>query len=141
MRVTVLRPGELGSEEARLWAKFQQLSPVTMNPFLSLAFAQAVDRVRSNTRVAVIEEEGKIEAFLPFELASRTIAVPIGSPMNDLQGFIHSGLPIDARQVIKSARPAGLAFRASARRTACTNPAPLRGGSDRGARHRSERWL
>jgi CelD/BcsL family acetyltransferase involved in cellulose biosynthesis len=110
MRVTVLRPGELGPEEARLWAKFQQLSPVTMNPFLSLTFARAVDRFRPNARVAVIEEEGKIEAFLPFELASRTIAVPIGSPMNDLQGFIHSGLPIDARRVIKSAGLRGWRF-------------------------------
>lgn len=110
MRVTVVRPGELGPEEARLWAKFQQLSPVTLNPFLSLAFAQAVDRFRQKARVAVIEEEGKIEAFLPFELASRTIAVPIGSPMNDLQGFVHSGLPIDARQVIKRAGLRGWRF-------------------------------
>lgn len=110
MRVTVLRPGELGAEEARLWAKFQQLSPVTLSPFLSLAFAQAVDRFRPHARVAVIEEEGKVEAFLPFELASRTIAVPIGSPMNDLQGFIHSGLPIDARQVIKRAGLRGWRF-------------------------------
>jgi CelD/BcsL family acetyltransferase involved in cellulose biosynthesis len=110
VRVTILRPGELGPEEARLWAKFQQLSPITLNPFLSLAFAQTVDRFRSNARVAVIEEEGKVEAFLPFELASRTVAVPIGSPMNDLQGFIHSGLPIDARRVIKDAGLRGWRF-------------------------------
>ena len=110
MHVTVLRPGELGPEEARLWAKFQQLSPITLNPFLSLAFAQTVDRFRSNARVAVIEEDGKVEAFLPFELASKTVAVPIGSPMNDLQGFIHSGLPIDARRVIKQAGLRGWRF-------------------------------
>ena len=110
MRVTVVRPDELGPEEARLWAKFQQLSPVTLNPFLSLAFTQAVGRVRPNARVAVVEEEGRIEAFLPFEFASKTLAVPIGEPMNDLHGFVHSGIPLDARWVVKQAGLRGWRF-------------------------------
>jgi CelD/BcsL family acetyltransferase involved in cellulose biosynthesis len=110
VRVTVVRPDELGPEEARLWVKFQQASPVMSSPFFSLTFAQAVGRFRPGARVAVIEEDGRIEAFLPFELASPRFAVPIGHPMNELQGFIGSGAPVDARAVVRKAGLRGWRF-------------------------------
>jgi CelD/BcsL family acetyltransferase involved in cellulose biosynthesis len=110
MRVTVIRPVELGTSEANLWAKFQQESPLTTNPFFSLTFTQTVGRFRSNARVAVIEDGGRIEAFLPFERHALGMGVPIGYPMNDLHGFIGSGAPIDARVVIRKAGLRGWRF-------------------------------
>jgi CelD/BcsL family acetyltransferase involved in cellulose biosynthesis len=110
MRVTVVRPGDLGPSEADLWARFQQLSPVMSSPFLSLTFAQVVDRFRPAARVAVVEDGGKIEAFLPFERAALATGVPIGHPMNDLHGFIGSGAPIDARLVVRRAGLRGWRF-------------------------------
>jgi len=65
MRVTVVRPGDLGPSEASLWATFQQFSPTTPNPFLSLTFARVVGRSRPGARVAVVEADRQIEAFLP----------------------------------------------------------------------------
>ena len=84
MRVTVVRPGDLGPSEASLWSMFQQSSPTTLNPFLSLTFARVVGRHRPDARVAVVETDRQIEAFLPFELADRRMGMPIGYPMNDL---------------------------------------------------------
>lgn len=110
MRVTVVRPGDLGPSEADLWAKFQRSSPVMSSPFLSLTFAQVVDRFRPAARVAVVEDGDQIEAFLPFELTSHKIAMPIGHPMNGLQGFIGSGAPIDARAVVQKAGLRGWRF-------------------------------
>lgn len=110
MRVIVVRPDELGPGEANLWAKFQQTSPLTFNPFLSFTFTQAVGRFRSSARVAVIEDGGKVEAFLPFERAALAMGVPIGHPMNDLHGFIGSGAPIDARAVVRRAGLRGWRF-------------------------------
>jgi CelD/BcsL family acetyltransferase involved in cellulose biosynthesis len=103
MRVTVVRPGDLGSAEARTWAGFQQLSPAAQSPFLSLTFAQTVGRARPGARVAVVEDNGRIEAFLPFELGSMRVAVPIGYPMSDLQGLVGSGAPVDLRRVVRRA--------------------------------------
>ncbi len=103
MHVTVVRPGELGPEEASLWARFQKSSADLQNPFFSLTFAQAVDRHRPNARVAVVEDNGAIRAFLPFDLGARRIAMPIGDPMNNLQGFITEDAAFDARQVIRRA--------------------------------------
>ena len=42
MRVTVVRPHDLGPTETNLRAKFQHASPVTLNPFSSFTFAQAI---------------------------------------------------------------------------------------------------
>jgi CelD/BcsL family acetyltransferase involved in cellulose biosynthesis len=110
VRVTVVRPGDLGPQEARLWARFQQASPVTCSPFLSLTFTQAVGTFRPGARVAVVEDGGRIEAFLPFELTSYQVAVPIGHPVNDLQGFVGSGAPIDARAVVRKSGLRGWRF-------------------------------
>lgn len=110
MRVVVVRPDDLGPSEAALWAKFQHSSPITLNPFLSLSFAQAVGRARPTACVAVVEESNKIESFLPYELTSKRIARPIGWPMNDLQGFIGSGMNIDPRSVVKKAGLRGWRF-------------------------------
>jgi CelD/BcsL family acetyltransferase involved in cellulose biosynthesis len=103
MRVTVVRPGELGPSEASLWARFQKSSPELQNPFFSLTFAQVVDRHRPNARVAVVEDNGDIQAFLPFDLGPQRIGMPIGDPMNNLQGFVSEDATIDAKQVIRQA--------------------------------------
>jgi CelD/BcsL family acetyltransferase involved in cellulose biosynthesis len=108
--VTVVRPGDLGSSEASLWARFQKSSDELQNPFFSLTFAQVVGRHRPNSRVAVVEADGAIQAFLPFDLGPRRIGMPIGDPMNNLQGFVGSRLPIDARWVVKQAHLRGWRF-------------------------------
>jgi CelD/BcsL family acetyltransferase involved in cellulose biosynthesis len=110
MRVTVVPPGDLGSSDAALWAKFQQASPVMHSPFLSLTFAQAVGRHRPAARVAVLEDDGGIVAFLPFQAGRGGVAMPIGHPMNNLQAFIGSGAPIDARSVMRKSGLRGWRF-------------------------------
>jgi CelD/BcsL family acetyltransferase involved in cellulose biosynthesis len=113
VHVSVVQPGELGHAETDRWAKFQHRSPVTLNPFLSHTFAQTVGRARPNARVAVVEDGGQIEAFLPYEVGPGRIGMPIGYPMNDLQGFVSSGAPLDARQVIRRAGLRGWRFTAA----------------------------
>lgn len=110
MRVTVVSPGDLGPSEASLWAAFQRSSPAMMNPFLSLTFARVVGRCRPGARVAVVEAGRRIEAFLPFELTAHRMGMPIGYPMNDLQGLVCGGTPIEARQVIRQAGLRGWRF-------------------------------
>jgi CelD/BcsL family acetyltransferase involved in cellulose biosynthesis len=110
MQVTVVRPGDIGTAEAELWWKFQHSTPEALNPFLSLTYTQTVGRYRANARVAVVEDGGEIVAFFPFELGARHVAMPIGFPMNNLQGFVASGLPVDARRVVKRAHLRGWRF-------------------------------
>jgi CelD/BcsL family acetyltransferase involved in cellulose biosynthesis len=110
LRVAVVKPGELGAAEAAAWARFQRGSPTLLNPFLSLTFTQVVGRARASARVAVVEDGGSIVAFLPFELSANRIGLPIGWPMNDLQGFIGSEIRFDARSIVRKAGLRGWRF-------------------------------
>ena len=110
MRMTVVRPGDIGTAAAELWWKFQHATPEGLNPFLSLTYAQTVGRYRDNARVAVVEDGDEIVAFFPFELAGRRVGMPIGFPMNNLQGFISSGSPVNAKRVVKRAHLRGWRF-------------------------------
>jgi len=110
MRVTVVRPAELGPSEAERWAEFQQLSPVASNPFFSLTYVQAVGRARANARVAVAEEDGKIQAFIPYQLGERKIAMPIEGRWGGLDGLVSSNMPLDVRSVVRQAGLRGWRF-------------------------------
>jgi CelD/BcsL family acetyltransferase involved in cellulose biosynthesis len=110
VQVTVVRPEELGPSERQLWHTYQQSSVATLSPYMSFTFAQAVARHRQSARVAVIEHGGVIQGFLPFETSAHNIAVPMGHPMSDLQGFVGSGAVIDARSVIRKAGLRGWHF-------------------------------
>jgi CelD/BcsL family acetyltransferase involved in cellulose biosynthesis len=109
LQVSVITPSDLGPREIELWIQFQQRSHLTLNPFLSPTFARVVGRARDAARVAIIEVDGCIEGFLAFEAADG-IARPIGWPANDLQGFIHSGITIEARAIVKLAGLRGWRF-------------------------------
>lgn len=111
VQVTVIRPDELGPRERQLWLAYQQLSLVTLSPYMSFTFTQIVSRYRASARVAVIENDGAIQAFLPFEISENKIGNPIGHPMNDLQGFIGSNTAIiNAKSVIRKAGLRGWRF-------------------------------
>jgi CelD/BcsL family acetyltransferase involved in cellulose biosynthesis len=110
MRVTTVRPGDLGPDEAETWATFQRSSPLMLSPYLSLTFAQIVGSARPNARIAVVEDAGQIVAFLAYEPTSMKLAEPIGYPMNDLQGIISADTEIDARSIIRKAGLRGWRF-------------------------------
>jgi CelD/BcsL family acetyltransferase involved in cellulose biosynthesis len=77
---------------------------------MSLTYAKVVDGSRANARVAVIEENGTIEGFLAYELSAGNVAIPIGYPMNDLQGFVSSSPIVDVRAVVRGASLRGWRF-------------------------------
>jgi CelD/BcsL family acetyltransferase involved in cellulose biosynthesis len=77
---------------------------------MSFTFTQVVSRYRASARVAVIENDGAIQAFLPFEISGQKIGVPIGYPINDLQGFIGPNTDIDAKSVIRKVGLRGWRF-------------------------------
>jgi CelD/BcsL family acetyltransferase involved in cellulose biosynthesis len=100
-RATVVRPRDLGDAETERWRALQATDRELQNPFLSPAFARAVDTVTDRARVAVFEDGPTIVGFLPFELRVRGVGTPIGRRVNTRQGFVHEpGLPWSWRGVL-----------------------------------------
>ncbi|WP_239137499.1 GNAT family N-acetyltransferase [Sphaerisporangium rufum] len=101
--MTVVRPGELGTAERTRWREIQHAAPALDNPFLSVEFALAMDRLRSYVRVAVVEDAGKIVGFMPFERHAFGIGKPLGSWLTTCHAFIaDGGVELPARLLLRS---------------------------------------
>ncbi|GII91486.1 GNAT family N-acetyltransferase [Sinosporangium siamense] len=105
MRITVVRPGELGPAEAARWRELQQSSSSLDNPFLSVEFTQVMGELRSYVNVAVIEDEGKIAGFFPFERHKFGVGKPLGGFLTTWHGVIaNPALRLPARVLMRACR-------------------------------------
>src|ERR1700761_9852319 len=103
MKVTVVRPDELDASEEKLWHEFQNLSPMAAHPCLSLDYARAVCRADESGRVAVVEDGGKICAFIPYSKGVDGIAATLGGGQTALDGLVSSNDRIDLMAVVRGA--------------------------------------
>jgi CelD/BcsL family acetyltransferase involved in cellulose biosynthesis len=128
MHVTAVRPSELGSSEAGEWQKFQQSSPIASNPFFSLGYTQARGRAEANARIAVVEDYGKIQAFIPYEVGDDNIATTLGGSETALDGLVTSNVPIDVRSVISNVSLRGWRFSRAPAEQRSLDPHRYQGG-------------
>ena len=89
VKAPLVRPRELGQPELDRWRTLQATHLDLQTPFLSPAFARAVDGVCDLARVVVVEDGSTIVGLLPVELRSRRVATAIGRQLNTRQGFVH----------------------------------------------------
>ncbi|REE98928.1 GNAT family N-acetyltransferase [Thermomonospora umbrina] len=103
MKISVVRPADLGASEIARWRALQQTDPELGNPFLAPEFTLGVGRFRPGVRVAVVEDGGEVAAFLPYEHARAGIGHPVGFGLTDLQGIVAPpGLRLDARDLLRA---------------------------------------
>ena len=98
MRISVIRPDELGPGDIAAWHTMQRSTASLANPFLCPEFAIAVSRVRPAARVAILSDGPSLLGFFPFERRRLGVGVPIAAELTDCQGLIHApGAEWDAR--------------------------------------------
>ncbi|WP_327090114.1 GNAT family N-acetyltransferase [Nonomuraea sp. NBC_01738] len=101
----MVRPGDLGESERSRWRELQKADPTLDNPFLSVEFALAMDRLRDYVRVAVIQDGGQIAGFFPYERHSFGIGKPLGGFLTTCHGLIaEAGLKLDAKALLRACR-------------------------------------
>lgn len=88
MKVRVIRPAELTSEDEALWGKFQDADSHLGSPYLCAEFVKAVARVRDDVYIGVMEEGAETIGFFPFQRAKLGIGGPVGGRLSDCQGVI-----------------------------------------------------
>ena len=105
MQISVIRPSELGADEIAAWHSMQRQTRSPANPFLSPEFAVAIDKFRSDARVAVLADGSEIIGFFPFERRPFGVGVPIGAGLNDRQGVIHApAVSWDSQELLRSCK-------------------------------------
>ncbi|MFI9052713.1 GNAT family N-acetyltransferase [Streptomyces sp. NPDC053427] len=106
MDITVHHPAGLSGADRAAWTSLQTRapalgSPQLANPFLAPEFALAVGRCRGGVRIAVIREDGRPAAFLPFQRSALGVGRAIGLGVSDAQGLVHRpGFRWDARELL-----------------------------------------
>jgi CelD/BcsL family acetyltransferase involved in cellulose biosynthesis len=105
MRISLIHPKELSTNEISAWHSMQRNTRSLANPFLCPDFAFGVGQFRSNARVAVLAEGSGIVGFFPFERRQLGIGVPIGAELNNCQGLIHApALEWEPREVLRACK-------------------------------------
>jgi CelD/BcsL family acetyltransferase involved in cellulose biosynthesis len=110
MKVTVVRPAELGISEEKIWREFQSSSPMGSHPYFSLTYVRAACRADESGRVAVAENDGAIRAFIPYTKGGDGIATTLGGGFTGLDGLVSSNDPMDLRSVVRGAGLRGWRF-------------------------------
>jgi CelD/BcsL family acetyltransferase involved in cellulose biosynthesis len=111
MRISVVRPSDLGPAEIAAWHSLQAKTDSLANPFLSPEFTVAVGRVRSCARVAVLADGPKIVGFFPFERRKLGLGMPIAAGLTDCQGLIHGpGVEWDSRSLLRACKVSAWQF-------------------------------
>ncbi|TFZ00181.1 GNAT family N-acetyltransferase [Ramlibacter humi] len=87
MKIQLLRMEDLGRNERARWRALQAANPTLASPCFSWDFAEAVDAVHDDVFVAVLEEDGVIVGFFPFQ---RRLGAgrPLGGRMSDHHGVV-----------------------------------------------------
>lgn len=105
MKVTVVRPAELGPAELGRWRSLARESEPLRNPFLAPEFSLAVGAARDTARVAVLEDGSGIAGFFPHERRGRFLGTAIGAGISDCQAVVHRpGLHWQAVELVRACR-------------------------------------
>ena len=101
-KITPLPAGQLTPEQVQAWARLQRADPALDSPYFRPEYTQAVAAVRDDVRVAVLEEDGELTGFFPFQRGRWGIGRPVGGPMSDFQGVIaRPGLTWDTAELVR----------------------------------------
>jgi CelD/BcsL family acetyltransferase involved in cellulose biosynthesis len=111
MKITTLPAVELTPDLIARWGCWQRADPTLASAFFRPEFTQAVASVRSDVEVAVLEEEGEVAGFFPFQRGRWGIARPVGGRLCDFHGLVAKpGLAWDAEELIRGCGLRGWEF-------------------------------
>ncbi|MFC6934603.1 GNAT family N-acetyltransferase [Actinomadura yumaensis] len=103
MKITVVRPSDLGDAELKRWRDIRTSHRDLANPFLAPEFTLGVGRFRDTVRVAVVENGSGVAAFFPYERGPLGTGRPVGAGLTDLQGLVAPpGLHLNARALLRA---------------------------------------
>lgn len=106
MNVTVVRMGELTGGPTAHWSELQGQDAALASPFFHPEFTAAVDDVRNDVYVSVLEDGGTPMGFFPFQRGRLPVGAPVGGGRSNYHGVI---APADADwEPISLVRASGL---------------------------------
>jgi CelD/BcsL family acetyltransferase involved in cellulose biosynthesis len=88
MKITVLPVNRLTSQHLVAWDRWQRMDKALDSPFFRPEFTQAVAAIRPDVAVAVLEQDGELAGFFPFQRGRWGTGKPVGGRLSDFQGLV-----------------------------------------------------
>ncbi|MGA2065253.1 MAG: GNAT family N-acetyltransferase [Thermoguttaceae bacterium] len=88
MKLHLVSGRELSPDDVALWSRLQRADPELDSPYFRPEFVQLVAAIRDDVEVAVIEEEGEVSGFFPFQRGAWQAARPVAAALSDFHGLI-----------------------------------------------------
>ena len=93
----------LTDEERSLWTRYQRANPALAGPYFTLAYNEAVARVRRRAEILIARENGRPAAFFAIEPGGLSVR-PLGGTISDLHAVIAPpGSHIDLGAMLRAA--------------------------------------
>ena len=90
MKVSVIFPEDVDETIRKSWREIQADNEHLANPYFSIDYVESVAAVRNDVRIGIMEEEGRVIGYFPFQCERDGVATPVGGRMCDYQGVIVS---------------------------------------------------
>ena len=107
MRWSTLKIQDLTLNQIETWHRLHGQETTLRSPFTTYEFCRAVDKVRGNVFVSILENRGEIQAIFPFERSYRLIpgiARKPGAHLSDCFGIIGGARHLlNEREILESA--------------------------------------
>ena len=87
MKVTSVRGLDLGADLIGAWRALQNANPALRGPYFCPEFTRIAAEARLPVEVAVIEEDGQVVGFFPFQRNGKS-GGPVGGILSDFQGVV-----------------------------------------------------
>src|SRR5215468_2306440 len=105
MKASVCRPSELHASDLALCHSFQGATNALAGPFLTPEFVVVMSERRSDMRLAILEEGGKVVGFFPFERNVFGIGRAFCYGLSDMQAVVHApGYEWDGVELLEACR-------------------------------------
>ena len=109
--IRLTNPTALTSAHWQRWSNIQRQNPSLASPYYCPEFTQAVAAVRSDVEVAILEEQGEVIGFFPFQRGSLGIGKPVAGKLSDYHGpIIDAGHDLEPLALVRECQLAGWDF-------------------------------
>jgi CelD/BcsL family acetyltransferase involved in cellulose biosynthesis len=88
MKINLIPAQHLSSDLVGIWTRLQQANPDLASPYFHPEFTRITASVRHDVQVALLELDGKIAGFFPFQREGESGGRPVGGPVSDYHGLI-----------------------------------------------------
>lgn len=84
----VIAASELDATLLDAWREIQSRNSIFSSPYFCPEFTQLTGEVRNDVRIVVIENDGHVAGFFPFQRSFLSMGKPVGGPLSDYHGVI-----------------------------------------------------